>query len=321
MGFVKKTDTFLSKDGKNQVACYFFEPESRPFTGIVQISHGMCEYIERYEDLIRYLCENGFAVCGNDHLGHGHSAKTSEELGFFAEKGGDELLHEDLYQMTKLAKSRYPGIPLILYGHSMGSLIARRYITLYGEELAGVILSGTSGSQPAAGFGVFLANLIGKVRGSHHRSKLIDRLSIGNFNSRFRPEKGDSLWLSRDQAQVERYNRNPLTNYRFTAYGFRDMFRLVQKVSGKKWAEQVPKALPILLISGAEDPVGNFGKGVREVEKLLREAGVSDLTCNLIPEDRHEILFELDRDEVFRYLLDWCSRICKNWTEQNNCFS
>ncbi|MGI5894469.1 MAG: alpha/beta fold hydrolase [Candidatus Merdivicinus sp.] len=310
MNVVRKTDTFLSADGKTNIACYFYEPENGATAGVVQISHGMCEYVDRYEDFIAYLCENGFAVCGNDHLGHGHTASRPEDLGYFAEKEGDAFLPKDLHQMTQLARKRYPGLPLILFGHSMGSLIARRYLVDYGRELEGVILCGTSGSQPAAGLGVWLAKRIGSVRGLHHRSKLLDRLSIGNFNSRFRPEKGNNLWLSRDQAQVARYSRNPLTNYRFTTGGFRDMFHLVQTVSGRQWAEKVPKDLPVLLISGAMDPVGNFGKGVREVERLLREAGVRDLTCRLFEEDRHEILFELDREEVFRYILDWCRRIC-----------
>lgn len=310
MAFRKETGTFPSVDGENQVVCYYYEPDSGDIQGIIQISHGMCEYIERYEDWIGYLCEHGFAVCGNDHLGHGHTARDDGELGFFAEKDGSGLPCRDLHQMTQIAMERYPGLPIILYGHSMGSLIARRYMTLYGKDLAGVVLSGTSGSQPLAGFGVFLASLIGTVRGSHYRSKLLDRLSIGNFNSRFRPEKGDSVWLSRDAAQVARYNRNPLSNYCFTAAGFRDMFQMVRLVSGSQWAQQVPKGLPVLLVSGDKDPVGDFGKGVREVESLLRQAGVSDLTCKLFPEDRHEILFELDRQDVFRYILEWCERVC-----------
>ena len=309
MAFVKEKGSFLSADGKTAAACYFYRPaEGRP-CGVVQISHGMCEYLERYEEFAAFLCEAGFVVCGNDHLGHGRTAAPSER-GFFAERDGDFLLVEDLHRMTKLAKERFPDAPYFLFGHSMGSFIARRYLVRYGEELDGAVICGTAGSNPAAKAGSRAAAFIAACRGSHYRSGLLEKMAFGAYNRRFPAEEGPHAWLSRDRNIVRRYDADPLCNFRFTAAGFRDLLALLCSFSGPRWAQRVPKELPILLTAGEEDPVGSFGKGVREVDSLLREAGVRDLTMRLYPGARHEILNETNRREVYADILDWLSKRC-----------
>ena len=304
MDFRKSTDTFVSRDGKTAVACYFYEPLEEP-VGVVQISHGMCEYLERYEEFAGYLCQRGFAVCGNDHLGHGRTAAAPEGLGFFGEKGGGDLLVEDLKQLTDLAKKRYPGLPYFLFGHSMGSFVARMYLSRYGGELTGAVICGTTGGNPMAGMGALLAGVTASVKGPRHRSALLTKMTFGSYNRRFDPAEGGSAWLSRDWEIVQKYDADPWCTFQFTAAAYRELFTLVKRVSAKSWAKSVPKDLPVLLMAGEDDPVGGYGKGVRRVAARLLDAGLRDVSCRMYPDCRHEVLNELNRRDVYQEVCRW----------------
>ena len=277
MNFQKSKASFLSADGASQIACYFYEPPAEPI-GVLQISHGMCEYMERYEEFADFLCGKGFAVCGHDHLGHGASAQNPDGLGYFAKKDGAAFLPEDVRRLTQMAKKRWPGKPYFLLGHSMG---------------------------PAAGAGKALASLLCAVGLEKHRSIFLNSLAFGSYNRRFDAPKSKYAWLSREDSIVRKYEQDPLCNYTFTAAGFRDLFALLIRVSAPEWAEKVPKNLPVFLISGEDDPVGDYGKGVRKVEAMLRKAGIRDLSCRLYPGGRHEILNETNRREVYEDVWEW----------------
>ena len=304
MNFQKSKASFLSADGASQIACYFYVPPAEPI-GVLQISHGMCEYMERYEEFADFLCGKGFAVCGHDHLGHGASAQNPDGLGYFAKKDGAAFLPEDVRRLTQMAKKRWPGKPYFLLGHSMGSFIARQYLTLYGTELDGAVICGTAGPNPAAGAGKALASLLCAVGLEKHRSIFLNSLAFGSYNRRFDAPKSKYAWLSREDSIVRKYEQDPLCNYTFTAAGFRDLFALLIRVSAPEWAEKVPKNLPVFLISGEDDPVGDYGKGVRKVEAMLRKAGIRDLSCRLYPGGRHEILNETNRREVYEDVWEW----------------
>ena len=229
MAYQKSVGHFASSDGKSTVCCYFYEPIDCEPEGILQISHGMCEYLERYEDFAGYLCNQGFIVCGNDHLGHGNTAASAEELGFFGEKGGAGLLVEDLHRMTQFAKQRYPGLPYFLFGHSMGSFIARMYLSSYASELTGAVICGTTGGNPAAGLGAFLAGQIAALKGPRHRSKMLTKMAFGSYNRHFDTPKSPNAWISRDADVVARYDQDPFCTFTFTAAAYRELFTLVKK--------------------------------------------------------------------------------------------
>lgn len=299
---IAERNTFQSADGKSTVAYRIYRPEGRA-KGVVQLSHGMCEYIRRYQPFISFLCDNGYAVCGNDHLGHGETAPSEADLGYFAHRDGWSFLAEDVHTLTGLMKKEYPGLPYFLFGHSMGSFIARVYLERYGDELMGAIICGTAGPNPMAGFGKFLSRLIGLFRGERHRSGLIDQMAFGSYTSRFSDVKSPFDWLTRDRDIVATYEDDPLCTFTFTVSAFHDLFELLTQVNRREWAENVPKELPILLVAGDMDPVGDYGKGVVKVYERLKAAGIRDLQCKLYPGDRHEILNELNQKEVYGDLL------------------
>lgn len=305
MTYQKTTGEFRSSDDKHIIRYYIYTSVSGDIKAILQISHGMCEYIGRYEDFASFLCENGILVCGNDHLGHGSAALESGSLGYFAKKDGWRFLPADVRKLTILMKKRYPDIPYFLLGHSMGSFVARIYLEKYGELLDGAILMGTSGKNPLASLGIRLAERTIRTRGEKYQSEFLTRQSTGNYNKRFREEKDDQSWLTKDEAIRKQYAADPLCNFRFTASAHRDLFTLLREVSREEWAHRIPKNLPILLTSGDKDPVGNYGKGVKEVYERLQRAGVRDVTLKLYKDDRHEILNETDRDTVYRDILDF----------------
>ena len=281
------------------------EPGDTP-KGIVQIAHGMAEHSQRYTDFASHLVAAGYAVYANDHRGHGESAASLQEAGHFADRDGWVKAVQDLTLVTQLARAEFPGVPAVLFGHSMGSILARAYAIRFGADIDGLILS-AAGGDPGVLAKVLLlvAKLEARVRGGRARSTLLDTVTFGRFNNAFKPNRTKFDWLSRDQEQVDRYIADPWCGYISTTTFFADLFRAVTFVNDKDNIARVPTTLPIYLFSGALDPVGDNTKGVRMVAEQYRRAGVTDVTCRFYPEARHETLNETNRLEVFTDVERW----------------
>ena len=306
----KKAFTFRSSSDLSDISAYSYSPASDcTVSGVIQIAHGMAEHHERYEDFIQTLNNNGYIVYINDHLGHGKSVKGDSELGYFGKEKGYLNLVDDMKLLTDIIKKENPGLPVVLFGHSMGSMLARLYAAKYGNELSGVIYCGTCGANPAAFAGIAIVNIIAKIKGDHYRSKLVNNLAFGTYNNRFKPQRTAFDWLTTDNAIVDKYILDPYCGYLFTANGYRDLMELIVEINKKEWYESVPKKLPTLLIAGEDDPVGNYGKGIHEVCNKLNDAGIKNADIRLFPGDRHEILNEKDKDDVYGYVLKWISEV------------
>ncbi len=277
--------------------------------GIFQITHGMAEHIERYDDFASFISSNGYVVVLHDHMGHGASSPDDEHLGYFGETGGWKVLVEDCREVTRAICDKYPDKPVVFFGHSMGSFVARAYAAKYGKSIKGAIFCGTSGANPAAGIAIQLAASIAKSKGELFRSEFINDLAFGSYNKKFKPARTDFDWLTKDESIVDAYVADKYCGFLFTAAGYRDMFTLLREVSGKRWYKTLSASLPILLISGAMDPVGDYGKGVKQVFTDLRKSGHTDVSMKLYPDDRHEILNELDRQTVYSDILEWADKV------------
>lgn len=299
---------FKSSNGRSNVTYYILTPEGVELRGIVQISHGMCEYFSRYTVFAKYLCSLGFIVCGNDHIGHGASAPRTNELGFFAVRDGWNFLIQDMQKLTDIMQTRYPELPYFVLGHSMGSLITRIYLTTYGNRLSGCILSGTAGPNPLARTGVRVANSVAHSKGMTYRSSFLSNLAFKNYNRKIPDPHSTFDWLSRDPNVVQMFQSDAKCNFIFTAAGFRDLFTLVERANHTKCFRNTPHTLPLLLISGDRDPVGGYGDGVRRVARLYHAAGQKDLDVIFYKDGRHEILNETNRLDVFGDVSRWLEK-------------
>ncbi len=283
---------------------------------IVQIVHGMSEHIARYDELARWLCDRGIAVIGHSHLGHGLTAASADDLGYIADKHGWERLTDDIHTVRAAAYEMFPGLPVILLGHSMGSFAVRTYITRpQSSGLSGVILSGT-GHQPAAviGAGKAMTSLVRLFKGRRHRSKFLDSLSFGGNNKPFEPGRTAYDWLSKNEENVDLYIADPLCGFCFTTGGFRDLFDGLGYIGKKKNIARNNKTLPCLFVSGQYDPVGGNGKGVLHVADMFRKAGMTDVQVRLYDDDRHEVLNETDRFTVYADIYDFIARFITEGT-------
>ncbi len=303
MTYQKITGSFKSSNGSDTIFYDLYRPE-RP-RALLQLSHGMCEYIGRYAPLADFLAREGFVVFGNDHLGHGRSAASEADYGYFGSSDGWRHMVEDLHLLNGLIRADFPGLPCFLLGHSMGSFLARAYLARYGSGLAGAIICGTSGGNPLLPIGRALTALTIRTKGERHRSPFIQKLMFGQYNCRYDDRETDFDWISRDREVVRQYMADARCQFVFTAAGFRDLLSLLTFVSSSDWPRLVPSTLPVLLISGDMDPVGDYGKGVQKVYDRLRKAGVADLRLRLYPGARHELLNETNREEVFADIRDW----------------
>jgi alpha-beta hydrolase superfamily lysophospholipase len=269
--------------------------------GILQIAHGMAEHSERYDRFARFMAENGFVVCMNDHAGHGPHAATH---GYFAERDGWDCLLRDMKSLMDETAAAYAGLPVFLMGHSMGSFLARSYVTRY-AGLSGCVLSGTMGHNGGLGLGKWLAGVQKKIKGPKSEGKFLQKLMTGGFNGRIENPASKNAWLSTVDDTVRLYDADQNCGFAFTASGYYDMFSGIIEATAPEWAGKVPAELPVYLFSGGEDPVGAYGKGPREVYDALQKTGHEDVTLKLYPGKRHEMLNESNRDEVYRDVLGW----------------
>ncbi len=304
---IKKEFNFPSASGLADIHAASYKPEGE-IKAVVQIAHGMAEHLERYEDFAQILCDNGIAVYINDHLGHGASIKSKSELGYFGKENGWSNFIEDCHKLTLIAKEENPDVPVFFFGHSMGSFVARAYCIKYSADIKGAVYCGTAGPNPAAAAGITIAKVIAKIKGDHHRSKLIDKIAFGTYNSKF--EKRTAFdWLSRDNEQVDKYIADEYCGFLFTANGYRDLMELLAYVSADSWFTGLSKELPVLLIAGAMDPVGEYGKGIDKVYNTLVSKGKKNIEKILYDNARHEILNEKACfDNVCADVIGWITR-------------
>ncbi|MGX7417304.1 alpha/beta hydrolase [Carnobacterium gallinarum] len=297
---------YPSNSGQNEIFATSWQPETDPLA-ILQISHGMAEFIERYQNFAEFLAKQGFFVVGNDHLGHGRSAGHPNNYGYFSDGNSKEHIVEDIKALHDLVKADYPTLPYFLMGHSMGSFIVRNYLQKYGDSVDGAILMGTSGPKPELEFLLPLLKVLNRVA-PHKRNPLVDQLAFGKFKTYFVEGDSDFNWLSKNQENVKWYENHHQTGFIFTNNGFLTLFSLLNAGTKAGWAKTIPKKLPILVISGEDDPVGDMGKGIRKVFHELEEMQFSDITFCSYPEMRHEILMEENASLVYADILDWLSR-------------
>ena len=284
--------------------------EGQAIKGVVQISHGMAEWAYRYDYFAKALNREGYIVYANDHRGHGLTAPSMEDVGYISDNDGFFDKVEDMRELNQLIREEHPSLPVVLFGHSMGSFLSQRYIQLYGSDLVGVILSGSNGKQgPIINLGIALAYLEMKFKGRRHRSRLLDKLSFGSYNRAFPDNRTKFDWLSRDEKQVDRYIEDPYCGGIFTSSFFYDFLRGLKMITRRKNLEAVPKNLPIYIFSGSMDPVGGFGKGVEKLKEMYETHGLKEVSLVLYPEGRHEMLNEINRDEVIEDIVRWLDKI------------
>ncbi|THE10919.1 alpha/beta hydrolase [Bacillus timonensis] len=297
--------TFLAEDSVTIYCKKWENPEATP-KGIVQIAHGMAEHIERYDLFAKSLTNEGYIVYGNDHRGHGKTGTNAKLVGFFAEENGFDRVVEDMLQLTEIIKKNHPHTPIFLFGHSMGSFLVRRYIQIHGDKLAGVILSGTGGDPGFIGkVGMGLAKFEMKRKGKKTKSPLMNKLTFGSYNKSFRPNRTEFDWLSRDDQEVDKYIADPLCGGIFTAGFFYDLVSGVAKVNNHNANQHIPKELPMYFMAGDKDPVGNFSKGVLEAAAMYKNVGMNNITVQLYENSRHEILKEINKEEVYKDVINW----------------
>ncbi len=272
---------------------------------VLVIAHGMAEHSGRYDPFARFMAEHGFAVYMNDHAGHGRSAQIK---GHFADKDGWECVVRDLHALACQAGERHPGLPVFLMGHSMGSFLSRSYIARYGQELKGCVLCGTMGKNPAVPAGKAMASLQARIMGPRSTGKKLNQLATTGYNKRIANPVNASAWLSTDDQVCRDFEADPLSNFPFTAAGYRDLFTGLSEISSPSWARRVPQELPVFLVAGDQDPVGQYGEGPRQVAEMLRAAGVRDVRLKLYPGMRHEILNENGKEEPCQDILDWLAQ-------------
>ena len=305
MEFLTKEYTFPSVSGLCDISAQSAAPiDYGSIKGVVQISHGMAEHSNRYSRFAVELCKAGYAVFISDHVGHGASISSREMLGFFGEEKGEETFIDDLKALTDMAKAEYPDLPFFMLGHGMGSLIARKYTAKYGYLLDGVIYSGTSGENAALGVGILLANTMIKQNGPMHRSEVLDTIAFGAYNRKTQ-KRTERDWSTRDEAEVDRIIADDLCGYKYTVSGMKVLFTTLKQVTTRRWYNTIPLSMPIFLISGSMDPVGDYSKGVKEVYRMLKKTGHKNVAMKIYEGARHEILNEINREEVYADIIEW----------------
>lgn len=317
MAYTKFVGFYKSADKTNNIAYYVYFPIGE-VKGIVQISHGMCEYFDCYEKFADFLTAKGFLVCGNDHLGHGFSVSTNDDLGYFSPERGWENAVDDLFYLTKMIKRSYPDLPYFLYGHSMGSFLARAYVTKHGSKnLTGAVFAGTSGNIVGISELLAMVDSMILLNGERYRSKMTLKLVLSIYNHKIENNQSDYDWVSRDETAISNIADDPKRTFIFTLNGYRNLLLALGYVSADKWFETYPKSLPTFFISGTDDPVGNYGNGVQKVYEKLKEQECN-VDIKLYQNARHELVNEINRNDIYNDVLNFFEQAVQNKNRPEN---
>uniref|UniRef100_UPI0040282967 alpha/beta fold hydrolase n=1 Tax=Candidatus Ventrenecus sp. TaxID=3085654 RepID=UPI0040282967 len=298
----KETIKMNSKQDDLPIEITLYIPE-KDIKGIVQISHGMAEHKEKYENFLTFLCQNGFAAAISDHRGHGKSILKKEDLGYFYDETSDFIV-EDLHDITLLLKEKYPDKPLILFGHSMGSLVVRKYIQKYDKDIDKLIVCGSPSKNNLVDIAIFLTKIIKSIKGDNYRSKLIQNLAFGSYSKK--SDFSDNAWLSFNKDNVLAYDKDEYCGFIFTTNGFLNLFRLMKSVYQKRNYIVQNKDLPIYFIAGENDPVIINKKAWLKSQEFLKSCGYQNITSTLYSHMKHEILNETDKEKVYQDILNFC---------------
>jgi len=305
----KEEFSFDSRDGVHKLYAVRYLPEGEP-RAIVQIVHGMSEYMERYAGFAAFLVERGFIVTGEDHLGHGKSVPEGETYGYVCPQDPATVMVRDVHRLKKMNQEKFPGVPYVILGHSMGSYVLRNYLFRYGTGIQGAIIMGTGTEQKASvAFVRMLTKCMKMIYGEKHLSRTLDKLVMGKYNQKIVNPRTESDWLSKDEEVVNHYRIDPLCGFPFTVNGYSTLFELVWRLYDKNNLSHLPANLPVLMVSGEEDPVGAYGEGVKKAWASLKDAGMQRVELKLYPGDRHEILNELDKDQVMEDIFSWLNSV------------
>jgi alpha-beta hydrolase superfamily lysophospholipase len=305
-----KAEHFTIKNKEGQpLFVYKWLPEKVEARGIVQIAHGMAEHAGRYERFADLLTSHGYIVYANDHRGHGRTAGDLKNVGYLGRDGFSGMVL-DMKYLSEHIRGENLDLPLILFGHSMGSFLAQAYIQKWGQDLDGLILSGSNGQRGLdLKLGIIIARIQNFLLGEKRPSRLLNRLSFGAYNASFKPVRTPFDWLSTDTKEVDKYIKDPYCGGVFTTSFFLDFFLFLDQLYDREQASKIAKDLPIYIISGAMDPVGEEGKGVQRLIDFYKELGLRCVSSRLYLGARHELVNEVNRDEVMSDILNWLDSI------------
>lgn len=306
----KEELTYKSRDRQSTIHAIKWIPEGQP-VALLQIIHGMQEYIDRYDEFARYLAEKGILVMGNDHLGHGKSVSGNGTFGFFCKDDPATVLVRDAHRLKKTVQEEYPGVPVFILGHSFGSFVAREYITRYGTGIQGAIIQGTA-YMPTGTINSLtsLVNFMQVIMGTKYRSTMINNMAFKGYLKRIPNPRTKFDWLSHNEESIDKYIADPADNFVFTLNGFSTMAELLRRVQDKDKMEDIPKKLPILITAGKEDPVGDYGEAPKKLFDIYKkQLQIENVELKLYDGMRHELQQEIGREQVFADQYEWLKKV------------
>lgn len=311
---IKKEEfTFDSRDGVSKIHAVRWVPDGE-VSCILQIVHGMAEYIERYEETARFFAERGILVTGEDHLGHGESVSEGGKFGYFCKQDPATVVVRDVHRLKKMTQKDYPGVPYIILGHSMGSFMLRNYLFRYGTGIQGAVICGTGYvPQPLLTMGMMIAKVQGLLMGEDYVSKLLDKIAFGAYGKKIKNPRTGYDWLTANEESVDKYLKDPFCGFVFTANGFKTLFELIGRTNCVENLEKMPKELPVLFLAGEDDPVGDYGAGVKKAYGDFEKAGMQRINKKLYVGSRHEIFNEKNRAQVWEELYPWIMERVKEY--------
>ena len=307
---IKNEFYYPSADGKNQIHAVEWKPESE-VKGIIQIAHGVTEYILRYEDFANFFTQKGFVVVGNDHLGHGGSVGKDGKKMYFGPKGSWNYVVKDMDTCKQITKEKYPNVPFIMLGFSLGSFLLRTYLIDYpNEKIDGAIIMGTGYmSSLVASIAKMIANKEAKKAGEENITPAIKKLTFETYNNLFKPNRTEFDWLCSNEEELDKYINDKNRGDGYSSGLFRETLTGMQYTSNLKNIKKMNKNLPIFLLSGDKDPVGDFSKGVIKTYNTYKKAGIEKVDIKFYQNLRHDILHEKIKDRIYEDIYNWCIKL------------